>query len=451
MFVGDSITHGFRTASYRWPLHKTLVDNGVAFTAVGVHAGNTFREGSVAPGVVYAGVVFNNRHSAMSSERAYEVSGRNNASSRLGHSNIRQWLGLDAAYSGPYRINMAQERPDVFVLMIGTNDTFSDYGRRGGFGLEHHSREVMQNLLGVQQADGTFLGGDMEAIVRSMREANPDCRILVLTLPTWHDSTPHSHARADYLALRRMNEGIARWAAQHQLQVVDSNNGMVDLTRNDKPCVGEASFFSSRDGLHPTPQGDLIIAETVARALGCPGRTAGLERRESVSFSYSAAGSEPALAPAEWAAVDARQGFTVALRASVGNGAQDGWERGPVLSLAFSKADAGVSGSFSVSESGIFWQGRDMLFSADMAANQDEIRVAWHPGNQEKSIPSGFYMWLGDRLIGEALPADAALPDGTENAVYAQITAAGVPVRIESLRGTAGCFAPPCAGQKLPE
>lgn len=47
MFVGDSITHGFRAPSYRWPLHKTLVDNGVSFSAVGVHVGNAFREGSV--------------------------------------------------------------------------------------------------------------------------------------------------------------------------------------------------------------------------------------------------------------------------------------------------------------------------------------------------------------------------------------------------------------------
>ena len=75
MCVGDSITHGFRAPSYRWPLHKTLVDNGVSFAAVGVHAGNAFREGSVPAGTPYAGVLFNNRHSAMSSERAYEIAG----------------------------------------------------------------------------------------------------------------------------------------------------------------------------------------------------------------------------------------------------------------------------------------------------------------------------------------------------------------------------------------
>ena len=31
MFVGDSITHGYGAPSYRWPLHKIFVDNGVQF------------------------------------------------------------------------------------------------------------------------------------------------------------------------------------------------------------------------------------------------------------------------------------------------------------------------------------------------------------------------------------------------------------------------------------
>lgn len=446
MCVGDSITHGFRASSYRWPLHKTLVDNGVSFTAVGVHSGNAFREGSVPAGTQYAGVLFNNRHSAMSSERAYEISGRNNASSRLGHSNIRQWLGLEPGYSGLYRIDVDRELPDTFVLMIGTNDTFSDYGRRGGFGQEAHLREVMQNLLGARQEDGTYRGGDMETIIRAMREANPDCRILVLTLPTWHDSTPHSHSRADFHALRFLNTELVRWAGQHQVQVVDSNVGLVDLTREDKPGVAEAAFFSSRDGLHPTSQGDLIIAESVAQALGVPGRTAGLPRRDAAEFKLVAepagAAGNLSIPAAEWEGLDATRGFTLALRCQVGNGAENGWSREQGLYVSFCKPESKVRGGITISESGIIWQGGQLLYSADMSANTEEIRIVWHPGKTDAGIERGFYVWLGNRLIGEALPAAAEEDDGWLDGAYAAPGDAGVPVQLECFRAAEGAYAP---------
>ncbi len=41
MCVGDSITHGVSSASYRWPLFKILVDNGYNFNEVGVMTGRS--------------------------------------------------------------------------------------------------------------------------------------------------------------------------------------------------------------------------------------------------------------------------------------------------------------------------------------------------------------------------------------------------------------------------
>ena len=40
MFVGDSITHGVNSASYRWALHKIFTDNGISYRAEGVKTGN---------------------------------------------------------------------------------------------------------------------------------------------------------------------------------------------------------------------------------------------------------------------------------------------------------------------------------------------------------------------------------------------------------------------------
>ena len=387
----------------------------------------------------------------MSSERAYEISGRNNASSRLGHSNIRQWLGLEPGYAGPYRIAATSELPDTFVLMIGTNDTFSDYGRRGGFGQDAHLKEVMQNLLGARLEDGTYRGGDMERIISSMREANPACRILVLTLPTWHDSTPHSNSRADFHALRLLNTELVRWAGQHRVQVVDSNVGLVNLTREDKPGVAESAFFSSRDGLHPTPQGDLIIAESVAQALGVPGRTAGLPRRDAAEFKMVAepagAAGNLSIPDAEWEGLDATSGFTLALRCQVGNGAVNGWSREQGLYMSFCKPEGKIRGGITISESGIIWQGGQLLYCADMSANTEEIRIVWHPGKPESGIERGFYVWLGDRLIGEALATDAEDDDGWLAEAYAASAEAGMPVQLESLRATSGAFAPPVSAK----
>ncbi|MCQ2371517.1 MAG: hypothetical protein MJ058_05625 [Akkermansia sp.] len=39
MFVGNSITHGINTGSYRWDFHKIMVDNGVRYQETGYNSG----------------------------------------------------------------------------------------------------------------------------------------------------------------------------------------------------------------------------------------------------------------------------------------------------------------------------------------------------------------------------------------------------------------------------
>ena len=41
MYIGDSITHGVNSASYRWEMHKILVDNGITYREIGINTGNT--------------------------------------------------------------------------------------------------------------------------------------------------------------------------------------------------------------------------------------------------------------------------------------------------------------------------------------------------------------------------------------------------------------------------
>ncbi len=431
MFVGDSITHGYGTSSYRWDLHKILVDNGVKFSVVGVTQENLRPDRGTKAGTLYGGVPFNNRHSAMSAERAWEVAGRANTSGRLGNSNIFDWLGLDATYTGPYRIDPATEMPDIFVLLIGTNDTFSDYGRRGGFGREEFYREVSRNLLAP--------GGDMDTIVDAMRRANPKARILLLSIPTWHDGTPHSNAPADFSALRRLNAELAVWAAAKNLELVDVNRGLVDITRSDKPGVGEPQFFSPHDHLHPTPQGDMLIADTVAEALGVPGRTVGLVRKATAQLPlcHDERGNIP---PAEWAAADVSTGVTVAVSGlRVGDAAAHGWDATPAARLQVCRPDAGFCGILSVTESAILWNEATVLYRTDMSQNTEELRVAWVPGNAAENRPQGFYVWLGDSLIGEALPSMPQEANCWVNRAGISVSAAA---GYTTLRASAGAYAP---------
>ena len=123
MYVGDSITHGMNSGTYRWALHKIFADNGISYHAEGVNSGG------VTAGTSYGGQVFNNEHSSQASARAWEISGRKTGS-RFDGSNISNWLGLSdakangAAYQGP--TFTGTDTPDTFFVMIGTNDLLSD-------------------------------------------------------------------------------------------------------------------------------------------------------------------------------------------------------------------------------------------------------------------------------------------------------------------------------------
>lgn len=41
MYIGDSITHGVNSGSWRWAMHKIFTDNGVSYTEKGIMTGNS--------------------------------------------------------------------------------------------------------------------------------------------------------------------------------------------------------------------------------------------------------------------------------------------------------------------------------------------------------------------------------------------------------------------------
>lgn len=382
MFVGDSITHGVGAGSYRWPLHRLWVDNGMSFEVVGVHVGNHSR--GIVPGTEYGGVAFNNRHSAMCSERAYEIAGRSNTSGRLDNSNIFDWLGLDASYTGKYRIEPSTQTPDMFFILIGTNDALGENALRGGIGAGDNLERLKRNMLGE--------GGDMDTIIGAMRRANPKAHIVVLSIPGWHDTIqPDNTAAADFAAVLDFNSEYARWAKSRGVTLVDISSSLRDYTRADKPGVAVPAFLQPFDHLHPSPQGDLLIAGAVAQKLGWPGATAGLPRRE-----VPVRVGTPRLMSRE--KLREQGAFTCCVRLDMP----------PSRTLCSGKVLVDIccgSANLQVLDSGVRW-GENQLLIGRMVDEPETLTIAYTPSPTPTGAAPGYYVWLGERLIGEALPGN---------------------------------------------
>ncbi len=424
MYVGDSITHGVNAGSYRWAMHKILVDAGISYDAEGVKTGN-FSNG-VANGTMYGNVAFENVHSSQASARAWELSGRSSGS-RFNGSNITNWLGQStvqkngATYSGV--TFTGDDTPETFFLLIGTNDLLSD-----GNNSTLNTR--------IDSATTTLLG-DMDLIYNSMCQANANANIVVLGIPCW---TAHANGNSadTHRAVETYNASLKDWATtKSNVTYVEVNKGMVDVAA-ETPFYGVSSMFNTpgTDGLHPNAQGDLIMAGNVAKAMGYAGRSAGQQRKAAkdlaVNFhSGSAAAptwtgisqlttagfatSNVTVSSAginmggegrseigySWAENDMLVGgFTLDIDLSLGDGNLNGWNVSDDLSITLGTDS--FTGTLNINEAYIKW-GNTILYSTDMAANTETLRMSWLAGNSSENLSAGYYVWLGDMLIGEAL------------------------------------------------
>ena len=433
MYVGDSITHGVSSASYRWVMHKILVDNGISYDEVGVNTGNY--SGGVSAGTEYGGIAFENRHSSESGARSFGMAGVK-TDGHFSNSNIMNWLGQSniktdgGTYSGD--VVVGEDTPETFFLMIGTNDTLSEYsaGGKPGFGMnDSYLPTAMSDVMGYDSTSKTFRkDGTMDKILASMRTANADADITVSSLPCWMDGRSNSNNAEDFAAVVEYNRVLEEWCRENNVRFVNVNKGMYDVANTEKPGIGVLSMFGS-DKLHPSAQGDLIIAGNIARGMGLAGRTAGQQRIAAESFTLNisadatagstltnvttSAGvldfsSEGASSVAiTWENVGAENGgFTVELGDwKVGNGAEGGWDTANALSVVLGNDT--LYGTLNINEAYIKW-GDTILFSEDMStlgsgSARENLRVAYLKGSAGEGLTGGFYVWLGDMLIGKAL------------------------------------------------
>ena len=122
----------------------------------------------------------------------------------------------------------------------------------------------------------------MDSIVSSIRTANSQASILVMTIPCW---TQHSNGNLaeTHQAVASYNESLKEWGtnnAANGVKVIDINAGIIDAA-SSTPFYGVRSMFNNptADGLHPNAQGDLLMAGNLAKGMGYAGRSAGQERK----------------------------------------------------------------------------------------------------------------------------------------------------------------------------
>ena len=413
MFVGDSITHGINTGSYRWDFHKILVDNGVKYRETGYNRDNFQRgkgNGVDLAGESYRGVPFQNLHSAHEGGQIWQLFEPENTTYTQEATGLEYKTGSGVKYAGQTIGGLVKEhRAATYFVLLGTNDIIQNFHRGGSISKEDNLQKALLGILGATEGGGsyTFSGkGTMDTLVDTMLRAKSTRQVVVMGLiPPGRTQ----FAAADHAAITEFNKALEAWARKKGVRYVPLGAGTVDVAATPADPYGALVSRNQRvDWIHPGPQTNLIMAGNLAKALGCPGRTAGLPRRSATGKSgftpirraEDAASWSGALRPA------ADGGVTVDLASlQPGNGYSDSkWDTAGGLSLTI---DTGKHrGTLHVSECYITWGKDFILYSRDMSANAEPLRVAYLPGKPKEGVQPGFYVWLGGQLIGEACPAE---------------------------------------------
>ncbi len=449
-FIGDSITHGIGSGSYRFDFWKILTDNGTDHRFVGVNSGSlgSTGSGSYTGSLTYKGLTFDYVHSAGSSWRTYLTSGdymNNGHKNGLGPSSlpsggyINNWLGISDSRSydkvpggtlaqGQYlngsgavtnytgKTMTGNDTPDTFFIMLGTNDMYSD-------GLLKNGYETTFNSL--------------KNIVSAGRQANPNANFVILSMPS---IASKSGTETGNVVTPEYNAYVQSRLGELQDASGNSSVSYADINKGITTSTGYLhTGMCLADKVHPNEQGNLIIAGNLAKAMDLEQRTAGLERKDagklasqvsltsktptitttsssgsissavfsvnnSSAYSVSSSGTGLVFAKANgvtassiYSAWNAGAQFTVSL--SLKMAAQGDVNNYFTVWLGNAAA---ADGFLKVYEDRIEWgyTGSTVLYVADMTAEFNNLTIAYLDGSS--GAAAGYYVWLGDQLIGEA-------------------------------------------------
>lgn len=424
-FVGDSITqaNGTSAVSYRYSLWKHFVDAGISYNPQG--SMSIFTSGSSVSSLApnYLGKAFNNTSEGhFGWDAAWIVSGESEGN----RPNTGQNTGGLATWIDGY-----DEVPDIATVLIGINDL-----SRG------NSNSYFSNLLANQKA-----------IVETLQSKNENINVYVFSLlpssqTSWtHCETKESPWKTVLAYNNQLKEAVKTWGTEK------STVTYADITAGFDPTNGVHTY----DSLHPKAQGELLLAGNIARVFGIAQRTAGLERRTTntlasqTSFTKNgSAGVKVSVKTGETTRTmeNSSSFWTVNAQGNIEINTTSGAAGGSDIQLTWG-ADSGKTHEFTFSidvkmnavssdshsannflgillgngldevgalyigESGVYWGGtaaENLLYGQSNDTYKDKFftqsmnsfRVDWI-GETETGASSGFYVWLNDQLIGEAL------------------------------------------------
>lgn len=412
-FVGDSITQGGGAAnelSYRYSLWKCFVDNNVDYDPLGSTTifRSTGSDTSLAKD--YLGKSFNNRNEGHYGWRTFwMINGPSGQQANTGSGKLSDWLSNPEYYP--------DGSADKMTLMLGVNDLSQSY--------------TVESTAAYSKQ-----------IVQTYQAANSNVKSYVFSiLPTnqsWN-GTSSSVKIGAYNAYVKNEIEAGKWG---------ENVFYCDVTTGFDPSV------HTKDNVHPNAQGALIVAGNIARALGVGQRTVGQERKAASALSTQTA-----------FAASATTGVSVSVDTTTGqttmgtSGTAGKWTLNDAGNIAIASGGSTASdlryqyatatsaheftlevefrmedvtssetnqlgiwcgngervGLLYVEENAIWWNynsttkgPQDLLYRNSDLSNLfvDEfstIRMAWIEEDLALGIESGFYVWLGDMLIGEAL------------------------------------------------
>ena len=448
MFIGDSITHGSRDTniSWRWWMHRLLVDNRIPYEEIGIVRGNHIMRmlhSTCNIDVAYGDTVFHNQHAAYSGARASDVVGKR-ASGKFRNTTIDQWLGRKPCSSAEVTPVDGSQINTYFVL-LGTNDAVTPIG-------PYYRCSWDSAKIDAIAAD---LKESLKTILSEIKACNPAARVVFIEIPAWYQWDDAQYLENHVQGVNEINRQVREWALAQgdSVTIVSVDPGLVDAASAIKGRGMKCMYTEKNaNGLHPNDQASLLMAGNVAKALGYAGATAAQPRRDAQDFEsdmQSLLGQTEPVHIGQGRGIEAKWstppsgGFSIAftIKGGVGNGAADGWDMQSALNVSVGNGrEAGV---LRITEAYIQWNDT-ILYSLDTSAGlPGPLRIAYVQENSRPGLKNGFYVWMGDQLIGEALP-----PVGSTNGVTISNNT-GADVVLSSLfTDSTGSYAPSSNGTR---
>ena len=133
-------------------------------------------------------------------------------------------------------------KPDLITIMGGTNDYFQGFAL-GSF------KEVEKKL---EDKDPTTFYGAYSTVIERIREALPDCQIVLMTPPQKYSQFLDNKANMSGFTMENFAQAVRELARHYEVPILDLHK---------EPYDEEGMAEDFWDGIHPNPEGAAKIGK----------------------------------------------------------------------------------------------------------------------------------------------------------------------------------------------